>query len=140
MFEIKQTSNNGEFHFKSNKALSLNEMTDVVKIIDNLLSDKTIPILNDEYRLGQNPVSSIDMGNYDPPDTGYYIKIFHSIKADMHAIKLFREATGISIKGCRDIVRDNFPCPTLTKEIAEFILSGLKKLGIHAKIFPSQSS
>jgi hypothetical protein len=47
---------------------------------------------------------------------------------------VFKDATGIERSGCRDIIRGNFNCPLLTKEIAQTILFDLKKINIHAKM------
>lgn len=93
-----------------------------------------------QTKRGEKPVDSIPMGSYVEPDEGVRIKVLHFDQSNrIEVFRVFREATGISIIGCRDIVWGNFPCPILTPETAQHILEEFKKLKpeAYAKIVPA---
>lgn len=88
-----------------------------------------------QTELGQYPKDSIDLGTYEEPLNGVRIKMLHILTAGrIQAVKRLREATGISIYGCKEIVYGNFPCPILTVDTAQIVLNEWKQLGIYAKI------
>lgn len=94
-----------------------------------------------QEKLGERPCDSISMGSYSEPMTGVRIKMVsmpvsgNSVRTD--AIKALREATGISITGCKEIVFGNYSCPVMTREAADFVMNSFRELGVYAKIVPS---
>lgn len=92
-----------------------------------------------QTKLGECPVSAIQMGTYKEPDEGVRIKFVHFVDiGKTSVIKIIKSATGISVYGVKDIVYGNYPCPRLTLETAQHILEELSKLTppVFAKIVP----
>jgi hypothetical protein len=95
--------------------------------------------INGQNKLGEKPVSEINMMGYQEPKEGVRIKMLAFPEARTKAIWAFRNQTGISLIGSRDIVYGNFPCPILKPEIAEKIMADFRSLEVFAKIVPADN-
>lgn len=152
MFEIKQETDIGMLHLRLNRNLSFSEMSDICKLIENITlasvehkqnlqsykkQTNLVPMgQHSQSKMGQYPQISIPMGSYIEPDDGFIIKFFYLLEEDQEekAISSFKDATGIERSGCRAILRGNFNCPILTKDIAQTVLKDLKEIKVHAKM------
>jgi hypothetical protein len=162
-FKLVHENNRGSFKLKLNREVSKQEMDQICQLADNLLSggscfqqpepvvygphqqdaysnayNITTPTNPSQTKLGEFPVTSINMGTYKEPEDGVRIKMLHFIELGrIPAFKAFKEATGIAVYGCKDIIYGNYPCPILTLETARTILEKFKALNIYAKIVPA---
>jgi hypothetical protein len=145
MFELKRSNSKGVFHIQLNDDTPFETMVQLCQLSENLIGktqnhsahSKVKPpssITGSQTKLGERPVSSIQMGTYDEPSEGVRIKFLAFAEKRFEAIKMFQGATGISMLGCRDIVYGNYPCPILIKETAEFVMDELKKLNVYATL------
>lgn len=157
-FELNLSNEIGDFKINLRRPVSQTEMVKLCIFADNILQAqcREITSVNKELeaeiipqvgtgsslatqkKLGEFPVDNINLGSYQPPDTGFRIKMLHIPELNkLSAIKIFREATGISILGVKEIFLGNYPCPVLTLEIARHIAEEYKKLNIFCKVVPS---
>lgn len=147
MFEIRRANKRGTFHVQIHSDIVSEEMEQLCQLAINLLGQGDHSILehNDpsasdkkQTKLGEKPVNDIAMGAYDEPSDGVRIKMVHFPKNRSAATRIFRDATGISIVGCCNIVSGNYPCPLLTEECANYIINRFKDIDVYAKIVREQ--
>lgn len=94
-----------------------------------------------QKKLGEFPVETISLGDYKEPSDGVRLKVVHFPDLGRtQAIKALRDATGISMYGCKDIIYGNYLCPILTLDVARTVLDKLKSLNIFAKIIPANET
>lgn len=113
------------------------EHASVLAHIDNAKDGKPV-----QTKLGQYPVDHIEMGAYEEPDDGVRLKfVAFPFTQKVAIFKLLREATGISLFGCKEIAYGNYPCPKLIPATAQFILEEMKKLQppVFARIVPGDA-
>lgn len=165
-FKLEHSNKNGTFKIKLYREVSSEEMAELCQLASNLVpyeegfrsnlspigapiygphlpADIDTPITTSysQKNLGDQPVENISMGSYVEPENGFRIKMLYMIETGrVPAIRAFRDATGISIIGCKEIVYGNYPCPILTLETAQHILAEFRKLNVFAKIVSSEQA
>jgi ribosomal protein L7/L12 len=153
MFEIRNENQNGIFHVKLNRSLSSREIMEIAQIASNVVGEikSSTPMIdaigefvsqgnpNLQTKLGEKPTTDLKLGDYKEPDVGVRIKMLHFPNEHrVDVIKAFRECTGITLIGSRDIVYGNVECPVLKREIADAIIARFKILGMYASIVEGQ--
>lgn len=163
-FKLTHTNKNGTFKVVLNRDPDASEITAICQLAINLVpceeatgmseqeyfgpprpnNDLYTHIKDGEFssitqsKLGEKPVSSIKMGEYVEPTDGVRIKMLALVSIGrVAAFKAFREETGISLVGCKEIVYGNYPCPVLTLDVAKRILERLQAAEVYAKIVPA---
>jgi ribosomal protein L7/L12 len=107
--------------------------------IGTITSMEETPSFIKQSKLGEKPVKEINLGTYKEPDVGVRIRMLAFPDENrMEAVKAFREITGVSIAGSKEVVFGNFKCPVLTKPMAETIIQRFKALNIYANIADGQ--
>lgn len=94
--------------------------------------------INDtQTRLGQFPKEKINLGDYVPPSGGenFRIKMVSLVETNkVPVFKIFRDETGISLMGCKEVLYGNYPCPPLPLDKAQRILEKFREYNVFAKI------
>lgn len=155
MFQLKHSNRYGTFELILERDIEKDEMIEVCHIANNFLSSKqekhspvfcgplppaqTIgPTIQQQTRLGEHPVDSINMGSYVEPEDGVRLKMLSMVELGrVPAFKILRETTGLSVKACKEIIFGNYLCPILTIEVARIVLEKFRELNIFAKIVPA---
>ena len=156
MFEIKNENQNGIFHVKLNRDLSSQEIMEIAQIasnvvgqiknstpmvdaIGNFVSAEASKSLSLQTKLGEKPTNKIELGTYKEPDVGVRIRMLNfPTENRVEIIKAFREYTGISLIGSRDIVYANIECPILKIETANSIMEKFKMYNMYARVVEGQ--
>jgi hypothetical protein len=162
MFKFEQKNNNGTFVVELTRDLSKEEALQIMQIATNLLYDeKSNSISSSTSVYGPHPqnyypsdsgspvkisvpsaiLDPLKFGTYKEPKDGVRLKILSLNSANkLAAVKAFREKTGISLMGARDIIIGTHFCPKLKPEVAEEILLKFKEINVHAKIATTERS
>lgn len=151
MFELKQDTPQGTIHIKLPNNLTAQQMIEVVGMasgivrkFENIAGEgvkqagtgiENVSFIG-QTKLGEHPVSAINLGTYREPDAGVIIQMFSFPDAPhkLDSIKFLHKETGISIIGCKDIMYGNFKCPKLSQGVADKIMSQFREWNIYAKL------
>jgi hypothetical protein len=161
-FKLKHSNEHGLFKVNLKRELSREEVLQLSELACNVLSgeeaedrpvygpnqensnqettgeEKSLESRMFQNKLGERPVENINLGSYVEPSDGFRIKMLHLIDSNrIAAFKMLKDATGISLVGCKEIVYGNYPCPVLTYDTAATVLTGLRALNVYAKIVPA---
>jgi hypothetical protein len=160
IFKLKYKNKNGSFSISLNRDIPHSEITAICQLAINLVKEEVgqteaeffgPPKPDDLFayardynttqtKLGEKPVDSINLGSYTPVADGVRIKMLSFTQVGrIAAFKAFRDETGISLIGVKEIVYGNYPCPVLTVDVAVKILEKLKAAEVYAKIVPAFS-
>jgi hypothetical protein len=157
-FELKNDTARGLFHVRLVGDISTEQMIQLCQLAENIVGTRTAPVpfgprmedgslvshLRQEQdsrpytlrpeRLGMRPVESISMGDYKEPENGVRLKMLHPVRNIAEACKVLRAETNISMRGCKEILDGNYPCPRMSPELAESIIVRFETIGVYVRI------
>jgi hypothetical protein len=162
-FEINLENENGKFHVRLVRNPSKEQVFELATLATNIIHDirQSLPILPSEDRvygphnyqnradngsmrskLGEQTITLDNwnknqwVGSYKEPSSGCRILMlsFPPREGRTAIVKKLRELTNMTIVGAKHIMYGDFPCPLLTREVADAIMVVLREHNVHAKI------